>query len=83
MSKRYSSSALTFSWLTYAILFVSLLLLPSVSQAQEKLKFSITEFEADPFDLSARTADTEKYDGNGERYAIIKVKSTNPDDKLS
>lgn len=65
------------------MLFLSLLLLPSVSRAQEKLKFSISEFEADPFDLSARSADTEKYDGNGERYAIIKVKSTNPDDKLS
>lgn len=83
MNIRYSSITLTFSWLTYAILFVSLLLLPSVSQAQEKLKFSIAEFEADPFDLSARTADTEKYDGNGDRYAIIKLKSTNPDDKLS
>lgn len=83
MNKRYSSSALTFSWLIKPMLFLSLLLLPSVSQAQEKLKFSIAEFEADPFDLSARTADTEKYDGNGERYAIIKVKSTNPDDKLS
>jgi len=64
------------------VLFLSLLLFPSVAQAQEKLKFSIAEFEVDPFDLSARSADTEKYDGDGDRYAIIKVTSNNPDDDL-
>ncbi|MCM1140930.1 MAG: PEGA domain-containing protein [Muribaculum sp.] len=83
MSKHYSSSKLTFSLLIKSMLLLSLLLLPSLSGAQEKLKFSIAEFASDPFDLSAKTADTEKFDGNGERYAIIKVKSTNPDDKLS
>lgn len=51
--------------------------------AQEKLRFSITDFDADPFDLSAKDSKYEKFDGNGERYAIIKITSTNPADDLS
>ncbi len=51
--------------------------------AQDKLKFSIADFDTDPFDLSAKDKRYEKYDGNGERYAIIKVTSNNPNDNLS
>ncbi len=50
--------------------------------AQDKLKFSIADFDTDPFDLSAKDKRYEKYDGNGERYAIIKVTSNNQDDNL-
>jgi len=51
--------------------------------AQDRLKFSVADFDADPFDLSAKNKQYERYDGNGERYAIIKVTSNNPDDDLS
>lgn len=51
--------------------------------AQERLKFAIADFDVDPFDLSAKDKQYEKYDGNGDRYAIIKVTSNNPDDNLS
>lgn len=50
--------------------------------AQDKQKFSISNFGADPFDSSARDKKYEKRDGNGDLYAIIKVTSTNPDDNL-
>lgn len=50
--------------------------------AQDKLKFSIADFDTDPFDLSAKDKRYEKFDGNGDRYAIIKVTSNNPDDAL-
>lgn len=65
---------------------VTLLLLlwfyPALS-AQDRLKFSVADFDADPFDLSAKDKQYEKYDGNGDRYAIIKVTSNNPEDDLS
>lgn len=51
--------------------------------AQERLKFAIADFDVDPFDLSAKDKQYEKYDGSGDRYAIIKVTSNNPDDDLS
>lgn len=51
--------------------------------AQDKLKFSVADFDTDPFDLSAKDKQYEKYDGNGDRYAIIKVTSNNPEDDLS
>lgn len=50
--------------------------------AQQKAKFSIVSFEQSQFDLSAREKGTEKYDGNGVRYSIIKVTSTREDDDL-
>ena len=50
--------------------------------AQQKAKFSIVSFEQSQFDLSAREKGTEKYDGNGDRYSIIKVTSTREDDDL-
>ncbi len=52
------------------------------SFTQERLKFSIVNFAVDPFDISAKDSRYEKYDGNGDRYAIIKVTSNNPDDNL-
>lgn len=65
---------------------VTLLLLlwfyPTLS-AQDRLKFSVADFDADPFDFSAKDKQYEKYDGNGDRYAIIKVTSNNPEDDLS
>lgn len=66
-----------------AILLVCLLLGISGLLAQNKLKFSIASFEADPFDASAKDPRYEKIDGNGDRYAIIKVTSNNPDDDLN
>ena len=62
-----------------------LLMLLGVSDlsAQGKLKFSIADFDVDPFDLSAKDKQYERYDGSGARYAIIKVSSNNPDDDLS
>lgn len=54
-----------------------MLSLPLVGQ--QKMKFSVDSFEYNPFDLSAQNA---KFDGSGDRYAIIKVTSTNPNDNL-
>ncbi|MBP5772082.1 MAG: PEGA domain-containing protein [Bacteroidaceae bacterium] len=51
--------------------------------AQELLKFSVASFQLDPFDQTALNPEFEKIDGSGYRYAIIKVTSDNPDDKLS
>lgn len=66
---------------------VMLLLLFSLGvsglSAQAKLKFTIADFGADPFDFSAKDKQYEKFDGNGDRYAIIKVSSNNPDDDLN
>lgn len=50
--------------------------------AQSKLKFSIDSFENDQFDLSSINEEFIKYDGNGDKYAILKVTSSNPDDNL-
>lgn len=51
--------------------------------AQDVLSLSVAEFQEDPLDLSAKDQRYEKFDGNGERFAIIKVTSTNPHDDLS
>ena len=63
------------------ILFCFLLTAGSV-MAQQKLKFSVASFEADPFDMTAQNEQYKKVDGNGSYYAIIKVTSNNPDDQL-
>lgn len=49
---------------------------------QQKTKFAIASFGQDPFDQTATNPQFEKIDGNGARYAIIKVTSTNPEDDL-
>lgn len=65
------------------LLLVLMFLGISEMSAQDRLRFSIADFGTDPFDLSAKDAKYEKFDGNGERYAIIKVTSTNPADNLN
>ena len=51
-------------------------------EAQQKQKFSIANFELDPFDTTPQNKLYEKIDGSAFRYAIIKVNSTTPDDNL-
>ena len=65
---------LIFFCLTLFLIFISL-----PASAQQKQKFSVANFEYNPFDMAAQSA---KLDGSGNRYAIIKVSSTNPDDDL-
>lgn len=50
--------------------------------AQSRLKMSVISFEQDPFDTTPQNSLYEKIDGSGARYAIIKVTTDNPDDKL-
>ena len=54
----------------------------STVMAQTLQKFSVSSFDENPFDTSARTSPYELRDGNGERFAIVKVKSTLEDDDL-
>lgn len=56
----------------YFLLYM--LMLPFMMRAQEKLDFSVVSFAADPFSTAAQDKRFEKYDGDGNRYAIIKVK---------
>lgn len=65
--------------LIFFCLTLCLVLVSMTASAQQKQKFSIANFEYDPFDMAAQSA---KLDGSGNRYAIIKVSSTNPDDDL-
>ena len=51
-------------------------------EAQQKQKFSIANFELDPFDTNPQNKLYEKIDGSGFRYAIIKVNSITPNDNL-
>lgn len=55
----------------------------TTTHAQQKQKFSVASFELDQFDLTAQNDQHKKVDGNGSLYAIIKVTSSNPNDKLS
>lgn len=50
--------------------------------AQSKLKMSVISFEQDLFDTTPQNSLYEKIDGSGARYAIVKVTTDNPDDKL-
>lgn len=68
--------------LKYLFISAFIILSAFTSFSQEKLTFSIADFYVDPFDISARDKQYEKYDGSGDRYAIIKVSSNNPDDNL-
>ncbi len=70
------------SRLRYTLLFTLLSIGISSLCAQSKLKFTIDSFENDQFDMSAINKESERYDGNGDKYAIVKVSSTNPDDNL-
>ncbi len=65
--------------LFFISLFLMLLSIPCA--AQQKLKFRVVEFQEDPLDLTA--VEHEKLDANGDRYAVIKVSSANPDEDLN
>lgn len=67
---------------TFAILFVSIFCCASIL-AQQKLTFSVLDFERDVYDLSGKSSEYGKKDGNGSWYAIIKVTSNNPDDDIT
>lgn len=52
--------------------------------AQDKsMHFRIASFRENQFDLTAVSPEHEDFDGDGMRYAIIKVKSVTPGDDLS
>ena len=51
--------------------------------AQEKLKFSVSEFSSDAFDTTAKDERYKRIDGSGSLYAIIKVTGDNPDENLT
>ncbi len=57
-----------------------LLFLLSLPMAAQQNKFRVVDFQEDPLDLTA--VEHEKRDANGDRYAVIKVSSENPDDEL-
>ena len=66
--------------LPFRLLLLSLLWALPLS-AQQKQTFTV-EFEPDPLDATAQNTKHQKRDGDGQRYAIIKVRSTSPDDDL-
>lgn len=53
----------------------------SLVQSQNK-KMSVTDFGAAPFDLTAKNEKYKMTDGDGAAFAIIKVKSIDPNDDL-
>ena len=64
----------------------ALLLLPAAItpvSAQTKRSLSVASFQQDPFDGSARNPQFSRKDGNGDLFAIVKVKTTNPTDDLT
>lgn len=63
-----------------SLLFLFVVALPLY--AQQKQKFHVVSFEENTFDMSAREKPTSRDDGTGVLYAIIKVRSTDPDDDL-
>ena len=64
--------------LLWAYLFFNCLSL----QAQRKLTFRIADFELEEEDLTARNEKYQEKDPDGDFYAIVKVKTDNPDDDL-
>lgn len=70
------------SILKIIVVFALPIILVGIALAQNVQQFSVNSFEVDPFDFSAKDGTHEKIDGNGDRYAIIKVTSTNPLDNL-
>lgn len=65
------------------IFFFLLLACCTSLNAQQKLNFSIASFQADKFDTSANIGNFVEIDGSGNKYAIIKVTSNNPEDNLT
>ena len=68
---------------TLTLLWGVLLLSAEVCSALSEKVFSIAEFVQDPFDLTGVGSETKKVDGSGDLYAIVKVSSDDPEDKLS
>ena len=52
-------------------------------EAQQMQKFHVESFGENSFDMSAREKPTSRDDGTGTLYAIIKVRSTAPEDDLN
>lgn len=67
----------------YIAIFLVLLFLPLTGNAQEKLDCSVVSFAVDPFSTAAQDKRYEMIDGNGDRYAIIKVKDVDGEADLS
>ena len=65
-----------------ALLFLLLLFAAMPAAAQQMQKFHVESFGENSFDMSAREKPTSRDDGTGKLYAIIKVRSTAPDDDL-
>ena len=65
-----------------ALLFLLLLFAAMPAAAQQKQKFHIESFGENQFDMAGTTKPTSRDDGTGKLYAIIKVRSTDPDDDL-
>ena len=63
------------------LLFSAFLLLAAVPVTAQQ-KFHIVSFDESSLDMTARDAQHEKIDGNGDRFAIVKVTSTSTDDDL-
>lgn len=55
-------------------LMIVAMIVPLISMAQDKLDCNVVSFSLDQFSTTAQDRRYEKIDGNGERYAIIKVK---------
>lgn len=68
---------------TNIIILMMLLLLPIKAIAQDKLDCSVVSFELDQFSTTAQDRRYEKRDGNGDRYAIIKVKDVDGEANLN
>jgi hypothetical protein len=77
-------SRITRPFISQLMIFLILSLLGILSaSSQDKLTFSIVDFYAALDDWSANDDRYLKLDGNGDKYAIIKVTSNNPQDNLS
>lgn len=66
-----------------AVAVLLLWLMPLMLAAQQRQRFSVASFEADPLDLTAHEGQYAQKDDNGALYAIIKVTSNAPDDDLN
>lgn len=64
------------------VILLCLLFLSLHVNAQEKLDFNVVSFREDPLSTTAKEKIFEKIDGDGNKYAIIKVKSDDGDDDL-
>lgn len=64
-----------------SLLFLVMFLMGTTYLNAQELKFFVTKFEQDKFDMTAR--EMAKDDGDGSLYAIIKVTSDIEDDDLS